>query len=107
MHPEFKLSVEGKMRLLEDLDWENKNLKAENKKLQQQKDSIEEKMMQLELHLADTIATHKTKADAARDRLKIAKKYAFEKETGLNQALGCIVILIAIIIANLGSCRCN
>ena len=59
------------MRLLEHLDWENKKLKEDIKKIVQKNESIEEKKMQLELQVADIMHAQKMKADV--DRVKMKK----------------------------------
>jgi hypothetical protein len=52
--------------------------------------------------VADFVYEHKMKADANMLKMKKINKYALEKESYLQYALSCIVILVRIV-ANLGS----
>ena len=81
-----------------------------------EKECIADKMRELELRLTDMELmanadkkkneSMSLKNEAMRLKMKKIKKFAIEKETGLQQAFACIVILVAIGIANLGSCKC-
>uniref|UniRef100_A0A8I6ZE71 Uncharacterized protein n=1 Tax=Hordeum vulgare subsp. vulgare TaxID=112509 RepID=A0A8I6ZE71_HORVV len=93
---------------------ENLNLvEKENKYLKKKLKIIEDKNMELELHVADVIDDRKMKIDAMRlkmdamrlkmdeMRLKIRniRKYAIDKEAWYHYAVGSILTLVAILIA--------
>uniref|UniRef100_A0A8I6Y989 Uncharacterized protein n=1 Tax=Hordeum vulgare subsp. vulgare TaxID=112509 RepID=A0A8I6Y989_HORVV len=104
--PEIPTHIEILVEKLNLVEKENKYLK---KKLK----IIEDKNMELELHVADVIDDRKMKIDAMRlkmdamhlkideMRLKIRniKKYAIDKEAWYHYAVGSIVTLVAILIA--------
>uniref|UniRef100_A0A8I7B7C8 Uncharacterized protein n=1 Tax=Hordeum vulgare subsp. vulgare TaxID=112509 RepID=A0A8I7B7C8_HORVV len=88
-------------------------VEKENKYLKKKLKIIEDKNMELELHVADVIDDRKMKIDAMRlkmdamrlkmdeMRLKIRniRKYAIDKEDWYHYAVGSIVTLVAILIA--------
>uniref|UniRef100_A0A8I6WNH1 Uncharacterized protein n=1 Tax=Hordeum vulgare subsp. vulgare TaxID=112509 RepID=A0A8I6WNH1_HORVV len=104
--PEIPTHIEILVEKLNLVEKENKYLK---KKLK----IIEDKNMELELHVADVIDDRKMKIDAMRlkmdamrlkmdeMRLKIRniRKYAIDKEAWYHYAIGSIVTLVAILIA--------
>uniref|UniRef100_A0A8I6WS18 Uncharacterized protein n=1 Tax=Hordeum vulgare subsp. vulgare TaxID=112509 RepID=A0A8I6WS18_HORVV len=97
--PEIPTQIEILVEKLNLVEKENKYLK---KKLK----IIEDKNMELELHVADVIDDRKMKIDAMRlkmdeMRLKIRniRKYAIDKEAWYHYAVGSIVTLVAILIA--------
>uniref|UniRef100_A0A8I6XQU6 Uncharacterized protein n=1 Tax=Hordeum vulgare subsp. vulgare TaxID=112509 RepID=A0A8I6XQU6_HORVV len=104
--PEIPTHIEILVEKLNLVEKENKYLK---KKLK----IIEDKNMELELHVADVIDDRKMKIDAMRlkmnamrlkmdeMRLKIRniRKYAIDKEAWYHYAVGSIVTLVAILIA--------
>jgi hypothetical protein len=75
-------------------------------KIWEEKMRLHEEKMRLELHVAYIDDADKMKSDTIRLKMKKLKKYVFDKETSLQISYGIIVILVAIAIANLGSCRC-
>uniref|UniRef100_A0A8I6WZK6 Uncharacterized protein n=1 Tax=Hordeum vulgare subsp. vulgare TaxID=112509 RepID=A0A8I6WZK6_HORVV len=95
-------------------------VEKENKYLKEKLKIIEEKNMELELHVADVIDDRKMKIDAMRlkmdamhlkmdeMRLKIRniRKYAVDKETWYHYAVGSIVTLVAILIAFVVAFKC-
>uniref|UniRef100_A0A8I6XWS5 Uncharacterized protein n=1 Tax=Hordeum vulgare subsp. vulgare TaxID=112509 RepID=A0A8I6XWS5_HORVV len=88
-------------------------VEKENKYLKKKLTIIEDKNMELELHVADVIDDRKMKIDAMRlkmdamllkmdeMRLKIRniRKYAIDKDAWYHYAVGSIVTLVAILIA--------
>uniref|UniRef100_A0A8I7BE38 Uncharacterized protein n=1 Tax=Hordeum vulgare subsp. vulgare TaxID=112509 RepID=A0A8I7BE38_HORVV len=104
--PEIPTHIEILVEKLNLVEKENKYLK---KKLK----IIEDKNMELELHVIDVIDDRKMKIDAMRlkmdamrlkmdeMRLKIRniRKYAIDKEAWYHYAVGSIVTLVAILIA--------
>uniref|UniRef100_A0A8I6WTR6 Uncharacterized protein n=1 Tax=Hordeum vulgare subsp. vulgare TaxID=112509 RepID=A0A8I6WTR6_HORVV len=104
--PEIPTHIEILVEKLNLVEKENKYLK---KKLK----IIEDKNMELELHVADVIDDRKMKIDAMRlkmdamrlkmdeMRLKIRniRKYAIDKEAWYHYAVGSIVTLVVILIA--------
>uniref|UniRef100_A0A8I6XTY6 Uncharacterized protein n=1 Tax=Hordeum vulgare subsp. vulgare TaxID=112509 RepID=A0A8I6XTY6_HORVV len=88
-------------------------VEKQNKYLKKKLKIIEDKNMELELHVADVIDDRKMKIDAMRlkmdamrlkmdeMRLKIRniRKYAIDKEAWYHYAVGSIVTLVAILIA--------
>uniref|UniRef100_A0A8I7BFL6 Uncharacterized protein n=1 Tax=Hordeum vulgare subsp. vulgare TaxID=112509 RepID=A0A8I7BFL6_HORVV len=97
--PEIPTHIEILVEKLNLVEKENKYLK---KKLK----IIEDKNMELELHVADVIDDRKMKIDAMRlkmdaMRLKIRniRKYAIDKEAWYHYVVGSIVTLVAILIA--------
>ena len=64
---------------------------------------IEEKKMELQLHVANVVDDHKIKMDAM--RLKI-RKYAIDSEAWYHYAVGSIVTLVAILIAFVVALKC-
>uniref|UniRef100_A0A8I7B687 Uncharacterized protein n=1 Tax=Hordeum vulgare subsp. vulgare TaxID=112509 RepID=A0A8I7B687_HORVV len=88
-------------------------VEKENKYLKKKLKIIEDKNMELELHVADVIDDRKMKIDAMRlkmdamrlkmdeMRLKIRniRKYAIDKEAWYHYAVGSIVTLVTILIA--------
>uniref|UniRef100_A0A8I6Y4Y3 Uncharacterized protein n=1 Tax=Hordeum vulgare subsp. vulgare TaxID=112509 RepID=A0A8I6Y4Y3_HORVV len=100
---------------------ENLNLvEKENKYLKKKLKIIEDKNMELELHVADVIDDRKMKIDAMRlkmdaMRLKMdemrfkirnIRKYAIDKEAWYHYAVGSIVTLVAILIAFVVAFKC-
>uniref|UniRef100_A0A8I6WQL0 Uncharacterized protein n=1 Tax=Hordeum vulgare subsp. vulgare TaxID=112509 RepID=A0A8I6WQL0_HORVV len=95
-------------------------VEKENNYLKKKLKIIEEKNMELELHVADVIDDHKIKMDAMRlkmdamrlkmdvMRLKIRniRKYALDKEAWYHYAVGSIVTLVAILIAFIVAFKC-
>ena len=95
-------------------------VEKENKYLKKKLKIIEDKNMELELHVADVIDDRKMKIDAMRlkmdamrlkmdeMRLKIRKirKYAIDKEAWYHYAVGSIVTLLAILIAFVVAFKC-
>ena len=85
------------MRIIRDLDRENKKMKEEMEIIMKEKECIADKMRELELHLADMelmADAHKKKHEAMslkneamRLKMKRIKKNSIEKETGLQHAL--------------------
>jgi hypothetical protein len=49
---------------------------------------------------------HKVNANAARMKMKAIKRYALDRETYLQYALGAIIIIVAVFIAMFGLLRC-
>uniref|UniRef100_A0A8I6XXZ0 Uncharacterized protein n=1 Tax=Hordeum vulgare subsp. vulgare TaxID=112509 RepID=A0A8I6XXZ0_HORVV len=104
--PEIPTHIEILVEKLNLVEKENKYLK---KKLK----IIEDKNMELELHVADVVDDRKMKIDAMRlkmdaMRLKMdemslkirnIRKYAIDKEAWYHYAVGSIVTLVAILIA--------
>uniref|UniRef100_A0A8I6Z225 Uncharacterized protein n=1 Tax=Hordeum vulgare subsp. vulgare TaxID=112509 RepID=A0A8I6Z225_HORVV len=98
---------------IEILDEKLNLVEKENKYLKKKLKIIEDKNMELELHVADVIDDRKMKIDAMRlkmdamrlkmdeMRLKIRniRKYAIDKEAWYHYAVGSIVTLVAILIA--------
>uniref|UniRef100_A0A8I6X6J0 Uncharacterized protein n=1 Tax=Hordeum vulgare subsp. vulgare TaxID=112509 RepID=A0A8I6X6J0_HORVV len=118
--PEIPTHIEILLEKLNLVEKENKYLK-ENLKI------IEDKNMELELHVADVIDDRKMKIDAmllkmAAQRLKIDAmrskmdemllkirniiKYAIDKEGCYNYVVGSIVTLVAILIAFVVAFKC-
>uniref|UniRef100_A0A8I7BJD8 Uncharacterized protein n=1 Tax=Hordeum vulgare subsp. vulgare TaxID=112509 RepID=A0A8I7BJD8_HORVV len=111
--PEIPTHVEILVEKLNLVEKENNYLK---KKLK----IIEEKNMELELHVADVVDDRKMKMDAMRlkmdamrlkmdeMRLKIRniKKYAIDKEAWYHYVVGSIVTLVAILIAFVVAFKC-
>uniref|UniRef100_A0A8I6WJU0 Uncharacterized protein n=1 Tax=Hordeum vulgare subsp. vulgare TaxID=112509 RepID=A0A8I6WJU0_HORVV len=88
-------------------------VEKENKYLKKKLKIIEDKNMELELHVADVIDDRKMKIDAMRlkmdeMRLKIRniRKYAIDKEAWYHYAVGSIVTLVAILIAFVVAFKC-
>uniref|UniRef100_A0A8I6YFA6 Uncharacterized protein n=1 Tax=Hordeum vulgare subsp. vulgare TaxID=112509 RepID=A0A8I6YFA6_HORVV len=95
-------------------------VEKENKYLKKKLKIIEDKNMELELHVADVIDDRKMKIDAMRlkmdamrlkmdeMRLKIRniRKYAIHKEAWYHYAVGSIVTLVAILIAFVVAFKC-
>uniref|UniRef100_A0A8I6Z2E3 Uncharacterized protein n=1 Tax=Hordeum vulgare subsp. vulgare TaxID=112509 RepID=A0A8I6Z2E3_HORVV len=95
-------------------------VEKENKYLKKKMKIIEDKNMELELHVADVIDDRKMKIDAMRlkmdamrlkmdeMRLKIRniRKYAIDKEAWYHYAVGSIVTLVAILIAFVVAFKC-
>uniref|UniRef100_A0A8I6WX29 Uncharacterized protein n=1 Tax=Hordeum vulgare subsp. vulgare TaxID=112509 RepID=A0A8I6WX29_HORVV len=95
-------------------------VEKENNYLKKKLKIIEEKNMELELHVANVVDDHKMKIDATRlrmdkmrlkmdaMRLKIRniRKYAIDKEAWYHYALGSIVILVAILITFVVEFKC-
>uniref|UniRef100_A0A8I7BCY7 Uncharacterized protein n=1 Tax=Hordeum vulgare subsp. vulgare TaxID=112509 RepID=A0A8I7BCY7_HORVV len=111
--PEIPTHIKILVKKLNFVEKENKYLK---KKLK----IIEDKNMELELHVADVIDDRKMKIDAMRlkmdamclkmdeMRLKIRniRKYAIDKEAWYHYAVGSIVTLVAILIAFVVAFKC-
>uniref|UniRef100_A0A8I7B250 Uncharacterized protein n=1 Tax=Hordeum vulgare subsp. vulgare TaxID=112509 RepID=A0A8I7B250_HORVV len=95
-------------------------VEKENKYLQEKLKIIEDKNMEMELHVAEVIDDRKMKIDAVRlkmdamrlkmdeMRLKIRniRKYAIDKEAWYHYAVGSIVTLVAILIAFVVAFKC-
>uniref|UniRef100_A0A8I6Y6V4 Uncharacterized protein n=1 Tax=Hordeum vulgare subsp. vulgare TaxID=112509 RepID=A0A8I6Y6V4_HORVV len=88
-------------------------VEKENKYLKKKLKIIEDKNMELELHVADVIDDRKMKIDAMRlkmdeMRLKIRniRKYAIDKEAWYHYVVGSIVTLVAILIAFVVAFKC-
>uniref|UniRef100_A0A8I6WAY8 Uncharacterized protein n=1 Tax=Hordeum vulgare subsp. vulgare TaxID=112509 RepID=A0A8I6WAY8_HORVV len=88
-------------------------VEKENKYLKKKLKIIEDKNMELELHVADVIDDRKMKIDAMRlkmdeMRLKIRniRKYATDKEAWYHYVVGSIVTLVAILIAFVVAFKC-
>uniref|UniRef100_A0A8I6XIF4 Uncharacterized protein n=1 Tax=Hordeum vulgare subsp. vulgare TaxID=112509 RepID=A0A8I6XIF4_HORVV len=95
-------------------------LEKENKYLKEKLKIIEDKNMEMELHVAEVIDDRKMKIDAMRlkmdamrlkmdeMRLKIRniRKYAIDKEAWYHYAIGSIVTLLAILIAFVVAFKC-
>uniref|UniRef100_A0A8I6WGK4 Uncharacterized protein n=1 Tax=Hordeum vulgare subsp. vulgare TaxID=112509 RepID=A0A8I6WGK4_HORVV len=88
-------------------------VEKENKYLKKKLKIIEDKNMELELHVTDVIDDRKMKIDAMRlkmdaMRLKIRniRKYAIDKEAWYHYAVGSIVTLVAILIAFVVAFKC-
>uniref|UniRef100_A0A8I6YNE6 Uncharacterized protein n=1 Tax=Hordeum vulgare subsp. vulgare TaxID=112509 RepID=A0A8I6YNE6_HORVV len=95
-------------------------VEKENKYLKKNLKIIEDKNMELELHVADVIDDRKMKIDAMRlkmdamrlktdeMRLKIRniRKYVIDKEAWYHYAVGSIVTLVAILIAFVVAFKC-
>uniref|UniRef100_A0A8I7B974 Uncharacterized protein n=1 Tax=Hordeum vulgare subsp. vulgare TaxID=112509 RepID=A0A8I7B974_HORVV len=95
-------------------------VERENNYLKKKLKIIEEKNMELELHVADVIDDHKIKMDAMRlkmyamrlkmdaMRLKIRniRKYAIDKEDWYHYVVGSIVTLVAILITFVVAFKC-
>uniref|UniRef100_A0A8I7B9F5 Uncharacterized protein n=1 Tax=Hordeum vulgare subsp. vulgare TaxID=112509 RepID=A0A8I7B9F5_HORVV len=95
-------------------------VEKENKYLKEKLKIIEEKNMELELHVVDVIDDRKMKIDAMRlkmdaMRLKMdemplkirnIRKYVIDKEAWYHYAVGSIVILVAILIAFVVAFEC-
>ena len=102
-------SLQGKMRILEDLQFTteekrkieqkfeevhdtNRKLEEKIKKMEQEKKNkieedkkrMEEEKMKMELHLTDVVDDYKTKTDTTQTKLKKIKKDAIEKEMHLD-----------------------
>uniref|UniRef100_A0A8I6Y7B4 Uncharacterized protein n=1 Tax=Hordeum vulgare subsp. vulgare TaxID=112509 RepID=A0A8I6Y7B4_HORVV len=102
--------------LLEKLNLAEK----ENKYLKEKLKIIEEKNMELELHVTDVIDDHKMKidamllkmdamrlkTDAMRLKIRNIRKYAIDKEAWYHYAVGSIVTLVAILIAFVVAFKC-
>uniref|UniRef100_A0A8I6WXB0 Uncharacterized protein n=1 Tax=Hordeum vulgare subsp. vulgare TaxID=112509 RepID=A0A8I6WXB0_HORVV len=111
--PEIRTHIKILVEKLNLVEKENKYLK---KKLK----IIEDKNMELELHVADVIDDRKMKIDAMRlkmdamrlkmdeMRLKIRniRKYAIDKEAWYHYVVGSIVTLVAILIAFVVAFKC-
>uniref|UniRef100_A0A8I6YIZ3 Uncharacterized protein n=1 Tax=Hordeum vulgare subsp. vulgare TaxID=112509 RepID=A0A8I6YIZ3_HORVV len=88
-------------------------VEKENKYLKKKLKIIEDKNMELELHVADVIDDRKMKIDSMRlkmdaMRLKIRniRKYAIDKEAWYHYAVGPIVTLVSILIAFVVAFKC-
>uniref|UniRef100_A0A8I6Y1R8 Uncharacterized protein n=1 Tax=Hordeum vulgare subsp. vulgare TaxID=112509 RepID=A0A8I6Y1R8_HORVV len=95
-------------------------VEKENKYLKKKLKIIEDKNMELELHVTDVIDDRKMKIDAMRlkmdamrlkmdeMRLKIRniRKYAIDKEAWYHYAVGSIVTLVAILVAFVVAFNC-
>uniref|UniRef100_A0A8I6XWH3 Uncharacterized protein n=1 Tax=Hordeum vulgare subsp. vulgare TaxID=112509 RepID=A0A8I6XWH3_HORVV len=95
-------------------------VEKEKKYLKEKLKIIEDKNMEMELHVAEVIDDHKMKIDAMRlkmdamhlkmdeIRLKIRniRKYAIDKEAWYHYAVGSIVTLLAILIAFVVAFKC-
>uniref|UniRef100_A0A8I7BBM8 Uncharacterized protein n=1 Tax=Hordeum vulgare subsp. vulgare TaxID=112509 RepID=A0A8I7BBM8_HORVV len=88
-------------------------VEKENKYLKKKLKIIEDKNMELELHVADVIDDRKMKIDSMRlkmdaMRLKIRsiRKYAIDKEAWYHYAVGSIVTLVVILIAFVVAFKC-
>uniref|UniRef100_A0A8I6WXW6 Uncharacterized protein n=1 Tax=Hordeum vulgare subsp. vulgare TaxID=112509 RepID=A0A8I6WXW6_HORVV len=95
-------------------------VEKENKYLKEKLKIIEDKNMEMELHVAEVIDDRKMKIDAMRlkmdamhlkmdeMRLKIRniRKYAIDKEAWYHYAVGSIVTLLAILIAFVVAFKC-
>uniref|UniRef100_A0A8I6XEB5 Uncharacterized protein n=1 Tax=Hordeum vulgare subsp. vulgare TaxID=112509 RepID=A0A8I6XEB5_HORVV len=95
-------------------------VEKENKYLKKKLKIIDDKNMELELHVADVIDDRKMKIDAMQlkmdamrlkmdeMRLKIRniRKYAIDKEAWYHYAVGSIVTLVAILIAFVVAFKC-
>uniref|UniRef100_A0A8I6W5N0 Uncharacterized protein n=1 Tax=Hordeum vulgare subsp. vulgare TaxID=112509 RepID=A0A8I6W5N0_HORVV len=95
-------------------------VEKENTYLKKKLKTIEEKNMEVELHVVDVVDDHKMKMDAMRlkmdamclkmdeMRLKIRniRKYAIDKEAWYHYVVGSIVTLVAILIAFLVAFKC-
>uniref|UniRef100_A0A8I6W4N3 Uncharacterized protein n=1 Tax=Hordeum vulgare subsp. vulgare TaxID=112509 RepID=A0A8I6W4N3_HORVV len=95
-------------------------VEKENKYLKEKLKIIEDKNMEMELHVAEVIDDRKMKIDAMRlkmdamrlkmdeMRLKIRniRKYAIDKEAWYHYALGSIVTLLAILIVFVVAVKC-
>jgi len=68
---------------------------------------LEEKKMELELHVADIIHDHKIKMDTTRLKIRKIRRYAIDKEAWFHYAVGSIFTLVAIIIAMVVLFRCT
>uniref|UniRef100_A0A8I6X618 Uncharacterized protein n=1 Tax=Hordeum vulgare subsp. vulgare TaxID=112509 RepID=A0A8I6X618_HORVV len=111
--PEIPTHIEILVEKLNLVEKENKYLKEKLK-------IIEDKNMELELHVADVIDDRKMKIDAMRMkmdamrlkmdemRLKIRniRKYAIDKEAWYHYVVGSIVPLVAILIAFVVAFKC-
>ena len=62
--------------------------------------------MILELHVADVVDDHKIKMDAMRLKIRKIRKYAIDSEAWYHYAVGCIVTLVAILIAFVVAFKC-
>uniref|UniRef100_A0A8I7B303 Uncharacterized protein n=1 Tax=Hordeum vulgare subsp. vulgare TaxID=112509 RepID=A0A8I7B303_HORVV len=88
-------------------------VEKENNYLKKKLKIIEEKNMELELHVADVVDDHKIKMDAVRLKmdamhLKIRniRKYAIDKEAWYHYVVGSIVTLVAILITFVVAFKC-
>uniref|UniRef100_A0A8I6ZAJ1 Uncharacterized protein n=1 Tax=Hordeum vulgare subsp. vulgare TaxID=112509 RepID=A0A8I6ZAJ1_HORVV len=104
--PEIPTHIEILVEKLNLVEKENKYLKEKLK-------IIEDKNMELELHVADVIDDRKMKIDAMRlkmdaIRLKIRniRKYVMDKEARYHYVVGSIVTLVAILIAFVVAFKC-
>uniref|UniRef100_A0A8I6YQW6 Uncharacterized protein n=1 Tax=Hordeum vulgare subsp. vulgare TaxID=112509 RepID=A0A8I6YQW6_HORVV len=111
--PEIPTHLEMLLEKLTSVEKENKYLKEKLK-------IIEDKNMEMELHVAEVIDDRKMKIDAMRlkmdamrlkmdeMRLKIRniRKYAIDKEAWYHYAVGSIVTLLAILIAFVVAFKC-
>uniref|UniRef100_A0A8I6X5A7 Uncharacterized protein n=1 Tax=Hordeum vulgare subsp. vulgare TaxID=112509 RepID=A0A8I6X5A7_HORVV len=111
--PEIPIHLEILLEKLTLVEKENKYLKEKLK-------IIEDKNMEMELHVAEVIDDRKMKIDAMRlkmdamrlkmdkMRLKIRniRKYAIDKEAWYHYAVGSIVTLLAILIAFVVAFKC-
>uniref|UniRef100_A0A8I6YBS7 Uncharacterized protein n=1 Tax=Hordeum vulgare subsp. vulgare TaxID=112509 RepID=A0A8I6YBS7_HORVV len=111
--PEIPTHIEILLEKLNLVENENKYLKEKLK-------IIEDRNMELELHVADVIDDREMKIDAMllkmdamrskmdEMRLKIRniRKYAIDKEAWYHYALGSIVTLVAILIAFVVALKC-
>uniref|UniRef100_A0A8I7BCF4 Uncharacterized protein n=1 Tax=Hordeum vulgare subsp. vulgare TaxID=112509 RepID=A0A8I7BCF4_HORVV len=96
-------------------------VEKENKYLKEKLKIIDDKNMEMELHVAEVIDDRKMKIDAMRlkmdamrskmdeMRLKIRniRKYAIDKEAWYHYVVGSIVTLLAILIAFVVAFKCN
>uniref|UniRef100_A0A8I6WZP6 Uncharacterized protein n=1 Tax=Hordeum vulgare subsp. vulgare TaxID=112509 RepID=A0A8I6WZP6_HORVV len=85
----------------------------ENKYLKEKLKIIEDKNMELELHVVDVIDDRKMKIDvmllkmdAMRLKTRNIRKYAIDKEAWYYYAVGSIVTLVAILIAFVVAFKC-
>uniref|UniRef100_A0A8I6YE93 Uncharacterized protein n=1 Tax=Hordeum vulgare subsp. vulgare TaxID=112509 RepID=A0A8I6YE93_HORVV len=111
--PEIPTHIEMRLEKLTLVEKENKYLKEKLK-------IIEDKNMEMELHVAEVIDDRKMKIDAMRlnmdamrlkmdeMRLKIRNigKYAIDKEAWYHYVVGSIVTLLAILIAFVVAFKC-
>ena len=96
MKTDLQICVE-KLDLVEKENWILKELVKK----------LEEKKMELELHVADIIHDHKIKMDTTRLKIRNIRRYAIDKEAWFHYAVGSIVTLVAIIIAIVVLFRCT
>jgi hypothetical protein len=75
-------------------------------KVEEAMKNIVEENMRLELQLADIVYDHKLNANATRKKMKAIKRYALDRETYLQYALGANVILFTLFIAMFRLLRC-